>query len=301
MSKLSVALTTFNEEANIKDCLESVKWADEIVVVDEKSSDETTQIAKKYTSKIFSVDHDPMFHKHKQLALDKCTGDWILQIDADERLSPELSGEIKKIIDSETILNGFKIPRKNIIFNKWIKHTGWYPDYQVKLLRKNKGHFPCKSVHELIEIEGETGILNADLVHKHYNSVTQFIERLNRYTTNDADFLLEKKENIFWTDAIRFPADEFFKRFFLWEGYKDGLHGLVLSGLQAFNRLIVFAKIWETQGFPEYTELDFHSEVIKQSKKVARDWNYWLVFTEINKTKKVILKVKNKVLNIFKL
>lgn len=296
MIKLSVALTTFNEEKNIKDCLESVKWADEIIVVDEKSSDKTVEIAKKYTNKIFLVDHNPMFHKNKQAALDKCTGDWILQIDADERVTVELKKEILSIIEKESLLSGYKVPRKNKIFGKYLEHTGWYPDYQIKLFKNGKAKYLCQTVHEQPEINGELGTLKNDLLHYHYNSVGQFLDRLNKYTTNDADYLLKKGEKVVWSDAIKFPVDEFFRRFFLWEGFKDGLHGLVLSLLQSFSRLVVFAKMWEAERFYEHGSENFLTEVVAQAKQINVNWYYWLAVTEKNPVKKLLYKIRKRFL-----
>lgn len=299
---ISVAIATFNEEKNIADCLESVKWADEIIVVDEKSSDKTVQIAKKFTKKIFSVGHgsnhslghDTMFHKTKQLALDKCSGNWILSIDADERVSPELRDEVIKTINSKPQFSNYQIPRKNMIFGKWLEHTGWYPDYQIRLFRKGSALWPCKSVHELIEVNGETGSLKSDLSHIQYKSVEQFIDRLNRYTTNDANFLIDKGEKVIWSDAIKFPADEFLRRFFFWEGYKDGLHGLVLSLLQAASRLVVFAKMWERQKFYHYSEVNFLKDVETQVGLAISNWNHWSTVYEKNLIKKAIRKALNK-------
>ncbi len=295
MTKISVALTTFNEEKNVKDCLESIKWADEIVVVDEKSSDQTVNIAKKYTDKIFLVDHDPMFHRNKQQALDKCKSDWILQIDADERVTPELKNEILKTVENAKCV-GYQIPRKNKIFGKYLEHTGWYPDYQIKLFKNGRAKYPCQTVHEQLKVDGEIGILKNDLLHNHYDSISQFLDRLNKYTTNDADYLLKKGEKIVWSDAIKFPADEFFRRFFLWEGYKDGLHGLVLSLLQSFSRLVVFAKMWELGKFSEYGSENFLTEVIPQAKKINADWQYWLAVSEKNPVKKLLYKVRKRFL-----
>lgn len=303
MNKISVALLTFNEEDNVSECLESVKWADEIVVVDEKSSDKTVDIVKKYTKKIHFVDHgstngqthDTLFHKHKQLALDKCTGDWILQIDADERLTPELAQEIKNVVSGSDNYNGYQFPRKNFIFGKWMEHAGWYPDYQIKLFRRGKGKYPTEiSVHEQIKVDGELGTLNGQLLHSHYRSVSQFVNRLNNYTTNDVQVIFSKGEKVVWSDAIKFPADEFFRRFFLWEGYKDGLHGLVLSLLQSFSRFIVFAKMWEKQSFWEYGDKKFVWEVADQAIKVKKDWNHWLMISEKNPFAKTLRKIKNR-------
>ncbi len=300
MSKISVAVLTYNEEKNIKECLESVReMADEIVLVDERSTDRTVEIAKKYTSSITLVDHgttagrthDTMFHKHKQLAIEKCRGDWIFQIDADEKVTPELVREIKKTVEAP-FANGYKVPRKNKIFGKYLEHTGWYPDYQIKLFKKGKGRYPCKSVHEQIEIDGEIGTLKNDLLHDHYKSVEQFIDRMNRYTSNDVEFMIAKGEgSVVWADAIKFPLDEFLKRFFYWEGYKDGLHGLVLSLLKAADREIVFAKLWEKQGFTETADKNFLQAFYFQLKKSAKDFKYWQLYVEQNPVKKLLGKI----------
>lgn len=281
--KISVAITSFNEEKNIERCLKSVRQlADEIIIVDEKSADNTVKIATKYTNKIVLVDHDPMFHRHKQLALEKCSNDWILQIDCDEELSPELIEEINNL---DFTAEAYKIPRKSLIFGKWLEHTGWYPDYQVKLVRKG-AYYPCKSLHEDMVVDGETKVLKNDLLHYHYTSVEQFIDRMNRYTTDDAKFI---KDNISWADAIKYPLDEFLKRFFFWEGYKDGLHGLVLSLLMATNRLIVFSKLWEKQKFK--SEIISLNDVYEQFKKSAHDFKYWQIYVEKNPVKKLLAKI----------
>ncbi|MDO8515446.1 MAG: glycosyltransferase family 2 protein [bacterium] len=284
--KVSIAITSYNEGKNIERCLKSVKdLADEIVIVDEKSSDDTVEIAKKYTDKIFLVDHDPMFHKHKQLALENCSNDWILQIDCDEELSPSLTKEIENL---DFKAGAYKIPRKSLIFGKWLEHTGWYPDYQIKLVRKNKAYYPCKSLHEDMVVDGEIKILKNDLLHYHYTSVEQFIDRMNRYTTDDAEFI---NKPVVWTDAIKYPLDEFLKRFFYWEGYKDGLHGLVLSLLMALNRLVVFAKLWEKQKFYDHNQKNFLTNFYNEVKKSAKDFKYWQIYIEKNPIKKLLAKI----------
>lgn len=290
MKKLSVAITSFNEELNIKRCLESVKdLASEIIVVDEKSTDRTVEIAKKYTKKIYLVDHDPMFHKHKQLALEKCTSDWILQIDCDEELSDKLMAEIKNL---DFTKNAYKVPRKSQIFGKWLEHTGWYPDYQIKLVKNGKAYYPCKSLHEDMVVDGEVGTLSGDLRHYHYKSVEQFIDRMNRYTTDDVDYMISKGEgNVVWSDAVKFPVDEFLKRFFFWEGYKDGLHGLVLSLLKAADREIVFAKLWERMGHPELISGSILKPFYKEVNRAAKDYKYWEIQVEKNLLKKFIKKI----------
>ncbi len=286
MTTLSVALATRNEEKTIGGCLESVKdLASEIEIYDEESTDKTVAKAKKYTKKIFEVSHDAMFHRTKQLAIDKCSGDWILSIDSDEQVGPDLKVEIQKVIQDQGGVAGYQIPRKNQIFGKWLESTGWYPDYQVKLFKRGKGRYPCETVHEQIKIDGPLGTLKSDLLHYHYTSVEQFVDRMNRYTSNDANYLFQKGEKVRWTDAIKLPFDEFLRRYFLWEGYRDGVHGLVLSLLQASNRLIVFAKLWQMQGFAQ-GKVDFN-EFRMTAQKVGKDFDFWFWTKEILEEKNV--------------
>jgi len=285
--KISVILATYNEEKNIKDCLESVKeLADEIVIVDGTSTDKTVEIASHYTKKIFIRENPLMFHKNKQYAIEKATGDWILYLDADERVSPSLKKEIKSAIrNPKSEINGFWIPRKNIIFGKWIRYTGWWPDYQLRLFRRGKAFLPCKSLHEQPQLTGKAGYLKNPLVHYNYQTVSQFVQKLNKlYTENDKNIFLSEGKKFNWRDAIHFPSSEFLKRFFLEEGYKDGFHGLVLSIFQAFSSFVTFAKIWETRGFPEVESDDFLSEIEKEAKKISREFKYWLVTAKLSQT-----------------
>lgn len=295
MTKISVAIATRNEESDIKDCLESVKWADEIVIFDEKSTDKTVSIAKKYTNLVFSTDHDPMFHRTKQKAVVKSTGDWILSLDADERVTEELKKEIFDKVNSKDAQAGYQFPRKSKIFGKWIEHSGWYPDYQVKLFKKGKGHYPCQSIHEMISIDGQIGMMEHDLLHMHYSTIDWFLNRRFEYTKDDAQNMISSGQKIVWFDAIKFPADEFFKRFFYWEGYKDGLHGLVLSLFMAFDRLIVFARIWENQKFWQFGNENFLNELTIKSKGVSHDLNHYLAASTKNPIKKALYKLRSRI------
>jgi len=303
VTKLSVILATYNEEKNIKACLESVRGlADEIVIVDGQSTDKTVAIAKKYTQKIFFRKNPLMFHKNKQLAIEKATGEWILYLDADERVNPKLKKEILEVIGAtpRESRSGYWIPRKNIIFGKWIRHTGWWPDKQLRLFRNGFAKLPCQSVHEQPKLKGETGELTNPLIHYNYQTVSQFVSRLNYYTENDKNVFLKNKKQLHWTDAIRWPTAEFLKRFFQQEGYKDGLHGLVLSFLQAFSRLVTFAKIWEAQDFAA-SEINF-SKLRQVAKQEAKEWRYWFLTSKIDQTdnylKKIIHKLKRRLIGV---
>lgn len=293
MNKISVILATFNEEKNIKDCLESVKdLADEIVIVDGTSTDRTVEIAGKYTSKIIVKDNPLMFHKNKQLAIDKATGDWILYLDADERVTPELAREIKRVVAREPKRAGFWIPRKNIIFGKWIKSDFWWPDYQLRLFKRGKGFLPCKSVHEQPKVSGKTKYLKGPLIHYNYQTVSQYVDRLNcLYTENDKNAFLNERKKITWLDAIRFPCHEFFATFFARKAYKDGLHGLVLSLLQAFSSLVTFAKIWEAQGFKEDKEKNFLAKTESEFRGMVKEGHYWFLTSKVETARNLLVRM----------
>ena len=161
MATLSVVLATYNEEENLSDCLSSVKdIADEIVVVDGKSKDNTVSVAKTYNAKVVVTDNHPIFHINKQKAIDLATKDWILQLDADERLTPELTKEIQSILsDQSSTTNGYWIPRKNWFLGRCLMKGGQYPDYTLRLYRRGMGRLPQKSVHEQAIVEGKVEYL----------------------------------------------------------------------------------------------------------------------------------------------
>lgn len=291
MVKLSVVISAFNEDKKIRECLESVKWASEIIFVDNSSTDTTLQIAKEYTDKVFSRPNNPMLNVNKNFGFNKATGEWILSLDADERVTPELKEEInERITHNSSHVKGYWIPRKNIIFGKWIQSEMWWPDYQLRLFQKGKGNFPEKHVHEKIEIKGETEKLKKPLLHYNYDTVSQFLYKMDKiYTESEVKNILESGKTLSWVDAIRMPANDFLKTFFAQKGYKEGLHGLVLSILQAMYMEVVFAKVWERQGFKEQ-ELHLHS-VKQEFKKVRRDTRYWFLTTLMENTRDPITKI----------
>lgn len=183
MQKLSVVLATFNEEKNLPACLDSVKnLADEIVVVDGSSEDKTVEIAKKYGAKVIIAENLPNFHINKQKAIDLATKDWILQLDADERVTPELRTEIEsRIKNDESRVNGYWIPRKNWFLGRFLMKGGQYPDYTLRLYRKDKGHLPQVHVHEQAEVEGNVGYLKHALLHYPYKDFAAYLAKWKRY------------------------------------------------------------------------------------------------------------------------
>jgi len=288
MNSLSVVISAFNEEERIKDCLESVKdLATEIVFVDNLSLDKTREIARKYTDKILTRKNNLMLNVNKNYGFSKATGDWILSLDADERITPELASEIKSEIlksqKSET--NGYWIPRKNIIFGKWIQHSIWWPDYQLRLFRKGKGRFPEKHVHEYLRVEGKTEKLQNPLEHLNYSTVSQYIYKMDKiYTESEVEKIVASGKILTWVDAIRFPVNDFLKTFFAEKGYKDGLHGLVLSILQSLYAEVVFAKVWERQGFKEENNPHFLKDIYEECKKIIQEFHYWSITSFLETT-----------------
>jgi glycosyltransferase involved in cell wall biosynthesis len=280
MKKLSVVLATRNEEENIGRCLESVKdIADEIIVVDEFSDDLTREIAEKYGAKVFTEPHHDIFHITKEKALEKASGEWILQLDADEVVTLELSEEIKLVIDSHqsSIINhqssinplflrhqqiieerdgkigkptgeivGYFIPRRNMFLGRPLIHAGVYPDGVIRLVKNGKAHFPQKSVHEQIELLGEVGWLSSDLLHYDSPTLKKYFMRLNRYTDLHASELKNKKvsKNPFSFIYYTFfkPLGVFLNLYFRHLGILDGVRGFLWSFFSATHYPIAYFK-----------------------------------------------------------
>ena len=292
--KVSVVVSAYNEEKKLEDCLKSVKdVASEIVVIDNTSSDKTSQIAKKYTDKVFMRENNVMLNVNKNFGFTKATGKWILNLDADERVTDELSKEILDL-DENMSTNGLLIPRKNILFGKWIRHSIWWPDYQLRLFKKNKGKFEEKHVHELLTLEGEAEKLMAPIEHLNYQTISQYLYKLEHiYTESEVENIIKSNKKLGWHDALRMPAQDFMKTYFFQQGYKDGLHGLVLSLLQAFYMVVVFAKVWEKQGFEE-KEISL-DEISDEFGALGKETYYWILTEKINRGKSPIKKIINKI------
>ena len=291
--KISIVVNTFNEEENLPRCLASVKdFSDEIVVVDMGSTDQTTAVAKKFKAKVFNHQYTRYVEPARNFALSKATGNWILVIDADEELPRTLAVRLKKIAQDNKF-DYVEIPRKNIIFGKWIEHSRWWPDYLVRFFRKGAVKFSEK-IHQPPEAKGQGTKLEAEeenaLVHHNFQSISQFIERLNRYSDIQAEEIAPK-EKFEWKELITKPSDEFLSRFFAGEGYKDGLHGLVLALLQAFSEFVVYLKVWEKGNF-EQEEIE---GINKLSLKVIHNYLYWLQKTTSSPFEKLRFKLKSKI------
>lgn len=245
MPGLSVIVSTYNEENNIEECLESVKWADEIIVVDSSSKDKTADLAKKFTDKIFITD-TKSFSEKKNFGIDKSSGEWILWIDADERVPDLLKEEIQQVIsnpDKETDV--YKINRKSFFINKFIKHCGWYPDYGIRLFKKQAGiKFTDVRVHEKILYNGKSGKLKNEIIHYTDLTFEHYISKLNSYTTSSALDLHEKGKKSSLSDIIFRPVFTFIKMYFLKLGVLDGYMGLVLCTLSSAHVFVKYSKLY---------------------------------------------------------
>lgn len=245
VEKLSVVIIAGNEEKNIKDCLESVKWADEIVVIDSESMDRTREIAGLFTQNVFIKKWEG-FAEQRKFSLEKASCNWVLSIDADERVSPELKIEIDEVLKRSSRKSGYRIPRENYFLNKIIKSCGWYPDYQMRLFDKNAASVTNRKVHEGFEVNGETGYLTSHIIHYTHQNITETIKKINEYSYLQA---LEKKngKKVKAINLILNPIAAFLNHFISRRGFKDGVYGLMVSLIHALTNLLTYMKTWELQ------------------------------------------------------
>lgn len=299
MATLSVVISVLNGEKFLAQCLASVAdIADEIIVVDHGSTDNTVSIAKKFTKKIYQQKNNPEnIDVQKNFGFEKATKDWILSLDADEKVTDELQAAIREILSSTSEYAGYWIPRKNIIFGKWVEHTGWYPDYQLRLFLHGNGKYVSQHVHEDLVVDGKTEKLSAPLIHEAYQSVYQFLHRgLTIYAPNEAQSLIKNGYEFSFAGAIRMPFQEFLSRFFARKGYLDGFHGLMLSLLMACYHFAVFAYVWEHKKFSQDDKVvDLLSHEVKKAQKEFRYWEQTARLESAkNPASKVILHAKRK-------
>lgn len=244
MNSISAIVITKNEEANIVDCLKSIDWVDEIILVDAESTDRTIEFAKEYTSKIFIKKWEG-FAKQKEHALSKVNNEWVLHIDADERVTPTLKEEIINLVPND--INGYYLWRENYLLKKHIKTCGWDNDYQLRLVRKAKTGLTNRLVHEGFAVDGKTVRLKGRLKHYTFVSIEKTITKINHYTSLRAQELFKKDKTIGGFGIVAHGLAGFFKFFFLLQGYKDGVHGLVISLFHSITTFLSYMKLWELQ------------------------------------------------------
>ncbi len=297
--KVSLVINTLNEEKNIVSVIRSVgDFADEVVVVDMESSDNTVSLAKQIGARVFTHPRIGYVEPARNFAIEKAKGDWIFILDADERANPRLLAKLKKLIRYEKP-DYVLIPRKNIIFGKWIRNSRWWPDYNIRFFKK--GAVVWKNeIHSEPERKGKGVTLlpkeKYAIVHRNYSSVSDYIQRMDIYSSIQAKEKVSSGYKFNFLDLLEKPAAEFFGRFFSGKGYKDGVHGLALALLQTFSELIIYLKVWQTEGFVD-GEFDFKS-LDKSLVKMEKDLNYWRADVKLKKTNRflqsLILKIKRK-------
>ncbi|HCS78150.1 TPA: glycosyltransferase family 2 protein [Patescibacteria group bacterium] len=298
--KISAVINTRNEEANIVRCIRSVvPYVDEVVVVDMESTDDTVKLAHQYTSRIFKHKNTDYVEPARNYAISKAQGEWILLVDADEVIPDTLGLKLRKLTEGE--YSYFGIPRKNFIFGTWIQHSGWWPDYQIRFFEKNAVSWNDE-IHSIPVTTGKGIDLPATeaeaFMHHHYVTIEQYIERLNRYSTQEVRQLLRDGVHFEWKNLIAKPTNEFLSRFFAWEGYKDGVHGLALALLQAFSFLVVQLKLWEQQKFETHTPQNFLDESNEVLKRSYNDITYWYQTTKYQEAEgvsKTLAKIRSKI------
>lgn len=245
MNKLSVFIITYNEENNIRDCLESVKWADEIVVVDAMSTDRTVEICREYTDKIF-LEPWQGFGRQKALAFEKTSYPWVLNLDADERVTPELKLEIQKLLSQNDTYEGYFIPMQNYFLGKPMKHSGWYPAYHLRLFHKKDDTIRFNPGHGGVSLNGNVGYLKGMLLHYTHPTVKESLVRMNLNSSIEAAARINRKR-VRWYHFFVHPVSTFLGRYFFKKGFLDGIHGLMLALMTSMTKLALYLKVWEAQ------------------------------------------------------
>lgn len=282
--KLSVVINTKNVAHTLEKTLRSVVFADEIIIVDAHSTDTTVNIAERYTKQIFYMDGPKYVEPYRNFALSKARHEWILVLDADEQIPEELQAILKSIMQEKNSADAYYLPRKNYIFNKWIEHTGWWPDYQLRFFRRGAVKWN-DAIHSIPTVVGRTSWLPANeqhsITHDNYTSVSQFLEKLNLYTSIQAQEKSHTNQEMFSAEALlEIFVGEFVRRAYALNGVSDGFHGIALSLLQGMSEASVYLKQWEEKGFPNQNA--GNTGVIMQ--KLYRVLAYWRADYEIRRT-----------------
>jgi len=248
---LSVVILTRNEEANIAACLDTVKWADEIIIVDDDSEDDTVKIAKKYTDKIIINPLNGDFTKQRNMGIDNSSGDWILQMDQDERITPELKDKIIEMLDKGTGFAAFRFRRINNFCGKFLRFGGEGAHKPLRLFKRGKARFTVSRTRmdEELEVDGPIGELDAYMEHYNFPAINHYVIRQNFYSELEAKALFNKigiiPEKRLRKELTFGPLKLFFKMYIKRKGFKDGIHGLVFAMLSAWRRFLIYAKYWE--------------------------------------------------------
>jgi (heptosyl)LPS beta-1,4-glucosyltransferase len=237
---------TKDEERNIRACLDSLRWTDELIVVDAQSRDRTAAIAREYTPQVF-VRPWPGYGPQKNFAFDQAGADWLLVVDADERVTGSLRAEIQAVLAAgpPADVTGFEIPRRNFFYGRWIRGGGIYPDYQLRLIRRGAGRYDDVLLHERLKINGRIARLAEPLDHYSMPSIGDHVRKMMRYTTLGAQEKLKGRKGVTWLEQAGHHLGTIVKTYGLRGGYRDGLHGVVVALFAGMHTFVKYAKVWE--------------------------------------------------------
>lgn len=291
MATITAVVHTRNSAHTLDACLRSVSWCDAIYVVDMGSVDKTVEIAKKYGAKIYEVKSNlPYADPIRNEYLKKVKTDWTLIVDSDEEVPPTLAEKLKELMVAGAV-NGYSLPRKNVVFGKWMEHTGYWPDYIVRFFRTGQATYPPQ-VHAQPIVDGRHEFLLPEeryaLVHHHYPTIFEFLNRMNVYTSLEVEKLTKAGRSYSPTEALKEFFAELHRRFFQMEGYKDGSYGLVLSLLSGVYQLVAYLKAWEVNKSETPVDLeDVEAEVAAGCDATS----YWVANEKLSTEKRPLSKL----------
>lgn len=300
MASVTALVHTKNSAETLEKCLKSLSFVDHLIVIDMESSDDSVKIAKKQGATVLEHKDVGYVEPARQFALKHVKTDWTLIVDSDEEVPATLAAKLKELTTDSTAADVYLLPRRNIVFNKWIEHSGWWPDYQLRFFKTGSVTWPIQ-IHAQPGVSGKVVQLEAKaelaLTHHNYQTIEQFIERMNRYTTIEVD----RGQSGSTAQSTRGPAHlpsefsgEFASRFFASEGYLDGGHGLALAYLQSMYQVIVELKRWQASGFPDNQN---PAELVEKVSKSLKELQYWTTSYSIQRTtglQKLIWTVRRK-------
>ncbi len=247
MLPVSAIVITKNEADAIADALKSLSWADEIIVVDAESTDNTVAIARQFTERVY-VRAWKGYVDQKNHAATLATHDWIFSLDADERVTPELSAEIGALLQSDPTMRGYRMPRVSFYLGRWMRTTDMYPDYQLRLYDRRYARWHGLHVHESVKVDTDVvGYLKSELQHYPYKDLSEHLIRMDRYTTLAAKQMFEKGKRATRLELLFHPPIAFVRNYILKGGFRDGKPGLIISLVNSYYVMLKFAKLWELQ------------------------------------------------------
>lgn len=247
--RLSVVVLTKDEEKNIAPCLDTVKWADEIIVVDDNSTDKTVEVARSYTDRVVNHSLNGDFSSQRNFGNELATGDWIIQMDADERIGKVLREKIEEILEKGSGFSAFRFGRINNFCGKFLKYGGTDSHKPLRLFKRGMARFSGQRIHEELEVQGSIGDIDAVIEHYNFPDVSHYVATQNFYTDLEAKAIFERRGMIsdkeMRKELTAGPLKLFFKIYLKKKGYKDGLHGLIFAVFSAWRRFLIYAKYWE--------------------------------------------------------